>query len=366
MWLYGVAAGSVVLLGLTFGGLWDHFHQSSPERLQLPVSKQEVTVAKPQPPPAETPQAPQTPSKPEQVREPHKEVVQSPQEQPSQQQAKAPPAESAEDIARKAEERKQAAAQQVTDLLTRAQQQRAAQRLIAPKGNNALETYREVLRITPDHAQARASIQEIKEQYKQLGDAAQQKSEWAKAQGHYEAALTADPQDEALKTALRQMKQSQKESMTLAGQYETTAQTAVLKEPRPDATVITNLRAATKVTVVGAIGDYLRVQSKKGNPPGYISRQDVTLAQRGPETAKDTQQAALEQPTTKAERQDEITPSTQQADAILKSATPVSKWALSAFIQSENSRVAALAGRLDSTQRAALESFGRQGVQAMN
>lgn len=242
-------------------------------------------VAKPQQPQAGTQQAAQTSSTAEPVQEQHKEAAQSrPQEQAPQQQAKIPPAESTEESRRNAEEHKQAEkAQQVTDLLTRAHQQKAAQRLIAPKGNNALETYREVLRIAPDHTEAKAGLQEIKEQSKQLGEAAEQQGEWAKAQGHYEAALAADPQDTALKTALQQVKQAQKESATLAGRYETTAPTPVLKEPRPDAAVIRNLPSATKVTVVGAVGDYMRVQSKKGNPPGYIARQAVTRSHKEPE-----------------------------------------------------------------------------------
>jgi serine/threonine-protein kinase len=296
-WLYGVGAISVVLLGLVFGGLWDHVRQPPIEKPQPSVTKQEEVVTKSKPPPVET-QALQPSPPSDQTREQPREATQSrPQEPPSQQQAKVPPPESAEDLARKAEERRQAVAQQVADLLAQAQKQKAAQRLIAPKGNNALETYREVLRITPDHAEATSGLQEIKDQSRQLGAAAEQRGEWAKAQGHYEGALKIDPQDEALKTALQQVKQMQKESATLAGRYETTASTPVLKEPRPDATVITNLPVATKVTVVGAIGDYLRVQSKKGNPPGYIARQDVTRAQREPEPSKElVQQAVLEKP----------------------------------------------------------------------
>ena len=80
-----------------------------------------------------------------------------------------------------------------------------------------------MLRITPEHAEAVAGLQEIKEQSKQLGETAEQRGEWTKAQGYYEAALKIDPQDEALKTALRKGKQTQKESVALAGRYETTS-----------------------------------------------------------------------------------------------------------------------------------------------
>lgn len=217
-----------------------------------------------------------------------------------------------------------------------------------------------MLRIAPDDAEAAAGLQAIKEQSKQLGEVAEQRGEWAKAQGHYEGALNIDPQDEALKTALQQVKQAQKESATLAGRYETTTSTPVLKEPRPDAAVITTLPSATKVTVVGAVGDYLRVQSKKGNPPGYIARQDIARTQGG------EQQAAVEKSVPEVDQQGEVSPFTREADAILRSVVPISKSAQSAFVISERSRVATLVGRLDSTQRTTLDSSGRQGVQAMH
>lgn len=297
LWRYGAAAGSLLLLGLVLGGLWDHFRQPIEE--MQPQSTEEQRVTEQLPPqlattapevqsPAKEKEAepvPQTAATREQEQEQLKVTAKPlPQEQQLQEQAKAQPVESAEDVQRKAEERKQVETdQRVTDLLARAQKQRAAQRLIAPKGNNALETYREVLRITPDHEEAQASIQEIKAQAKQLGEAAEQRGEWTKAQGHYEAALKIDSQDEALRATLQRVKQAQKESATFAGRYETITQTPVLKEPRSDATVLTTLPPAAKVTVVGAVGEYLRVESKKGNPPGYIARQAVMRFHKEPE-----------------------------------------------------------------------------------
>ena len=68
----------------------------------------------------------------------------------------------------------------VTELLGRARQQMVANRLTMPTGDNALETYREILRLAPNQAEAVAGIQRIKAQYVQWAEAAEQRGEWAK------------------------------------------------------------------------------------------------------------------------------------------------------------------------------------------
>lgn len=268
---YGAVAGSLLVLGVVIGGLWERFQPPVEEARQQFTKGQESTGTLTPPPIEEARQTP--PAKPEGTQPPS-------HDQQPQQQAKVPPPEPAEALQRKAEERQQAeVTQRVVELLERADKQKGAKRLTTPAGDNALETYQEVLQLVPQHAEALAGLNELKGQYRQWAEAAQQKGEWTKAEGYYEAALKVDPQDTTLQTALQQVKASRQQAEAIAGWYQTTTSTPVRKEPQPTAPLISTLSPNTKVNVVGIIGDYLKVQSRKGNPPGYIARKDVTPAQ---------------------------------------------------------------------------------------
>ena len=61
------------------------------------------------------------------------------------------------------------------------------------------------------------------------------------------------------------------------GTYNTTADVAVREGPGPHYKAVARIVKDTHVTVVGAEGDWLKVQSKRGNPPGYI---DSRFAER--------------------------------------------------------------------------------------
>jgi len=97
--------------------------------------------------------------------------------------------------------------QRLVELLAQARQQLAAGLLTTPRGGNALETYREILRLVPGHEEALEGIRELKGRYVQWAEAAKQRGEWAQAQVHYEKALSIDHQDEALKAKLREIKE---------------------------------------------------------------------------------------------------------------------------------------------------------------
>lgn len=73
---------------------------------------------------------------------------------------------------------------------------------------------------------------------------------------------------------LQEQKQGS-ESTLAPGQYKVIRATAVLKEPDRNATVIARLRVKQKVKVVGVAGDYVRVVSTHGRPPGYVYRNDI-------------------------------------------------------------------------------------------
>ena len=61
------------------------------------------------------------------------------------------------------------------------------------------------------------------------------------------------------------------------GTYETTRSTPVFESPSDSANVVANIPGGVRVNIVSAKGEWLEVHSKRGNPPGFIRRQDVTL-----------------------------------------------------------------------------------------
>ena len=64
------------------------------------------------------------------------------------------------------------------------------------------------------------------------------------------------------------------------GVYETVRATTVHEEPSGSARVLTQIARATRVTVVRAVGEWLEVRSKHGNPPGFIRAGDAMFVSR--------------------------------------------------------------------------------------
>ena len=58
----------------------------------------------------------------------------------------------------------------------------------------------------------------------------------------------------------------------IKGTYMTTADINVRKGPGLSYEIVAKIPKDTKIQVVGAEGEWLKVQSKRGNPPGYIEK----------------------------------------------------------------------------------------------
>ena len=69
--------------------------------------------------------------------------------------------------------------------------------------------------------------------------------------------------------------QSNKTSSFVPGAYTTLADTYLRKGPGLHYEVVTKIPKGIRVHVVAAEGDWLRVESKHGKPPGYIERRYV-------------------------------------------------------------------------------------------
>ena len=103
--------------------------------------------------------------------------------------------------------------QQLEVLFLRAEEQVRAQRLTTPKGNNALETYREILQLKPEHKEALDGIQQLKTQYVQLAEKVKRQGEWEKADDYYEKALSIDPQDIVLQKLRQETAEEKKQAV---------------------------------------------------------------------------------------------------------------------------------------------------------
>jgi hypothetical protein len=65
-----------------------------------------------------------------------------------------------------------------------------------------------------------------------------------------------------------------------AGTYRVTTPTPLRSEPYDDASVVTELKRGIRISVVGAVGEYLEVRSKKGRDPGYVLKDHAVLVQK--------------------------------------------------------------------------------------
>ncbi|MGH7835522.1 MAG: SH3 domain-containing protein [Candidatus Binatia bacterium] len=57
--------------------------------------------------------------------------------------------------------------------------------------------------------------------------------------------------------------------------YVTTSNVQLRSGPGPEYSVLTEIQSGTKVNVAGREGEWLKIVSKKGNPPGYINQRDA-------------------------------------------------------------------------------------------
>ena len=64
------------------------------------------------------------------------------------------------------------------------------------------------------------------------------------------------------------------------GIYQTLRSTPVYEAPSNSSRVLTQVERATRVTVIGSVGDWLEVRSRYGNPPGFIRADDAMFVAR--------------------------------------------------------------------------------------
>jgi hypothetical protein len=103
----------------------------------------------------------------------------------------------------------------------------------------------------------------------------------------------------------------EKEDLSVAGVYEAITATTVLSEPKSNASVVARLNPHTKVTVIAGVGEYVKVESRKGNAPGYVARQALAPAQREAVTTGESSVSSFSASGVSQERADTILTSTR-------------------------------------------------------
>lgn len=66
------------------------------------------------------------------------------------------------------------------------------------------------------------------------------------------------------------------------GVYQTLRSTTLFESPSASSRVVANIPNGVRVNVVGSTGDWLEVHSRRGNPPGFIRRNDAQFIEGGP------------------------------------------------------------------------------------
>lgn len=95
--------------------------------------------------------------------------------------------------------------EKISSLLAEAQRQIGQKRLTTPADDNALDSYRQILDLSPGHPEAQAGLNNIKDLYGQWAEEAAEAENWRRARTFYERALAIDPDDETLKSALENL-----------------------------------------------------------------------------------------------------------------------------------------------------------------
>jgi tetratricopeptide (TPR) repeat protein len=94
---------------------------------------------------------------------------------------------------------------EIATLLAQAKQQIASLKLTTPKGDNAYESYTNILKIAPNHPGAVNGLQRIRDYYVNWGLRAENQQQLSLAATYYKRALNIFPDDSAIRTALHRV-----------------------------------------------------------------------------------------------------------------------------------------------------------------
>ncbi|MEZ5594729.1 MAG: hypothetical protein R3F53_30270 [Gammaproteobacteria bacterium] len=121
--------------------------------------------------------------------------------------------------------------QKIAELLATAEAHLAKLNLTTPKGNNAYDTFREVLKLDPDNSAARKGLQTIVNRYRSWAVSQRDQGKFSRSLNNIDKALRVDPDNREL-LALRQAVQDQQAAAEAA--RKASAQQAPKPAPETD------------------------------------------------------------------------------------------------------------------------------------
>ncbi len=101
----------------------------------------------------------------------------------------------------------------ITDLVNKAKAALTAMRLTKPAGDNALEYYRALAELDPEHADIRTGIESIVRRYIELAEKSQRRGNFAKAAAYLDRAEDVEPWSDALGAAREQLAAAEAEHL---------------------------------------------------------------------------------------------------------------------------------------------------------
>jgi hypothetical protein len=104
-----------------------------------------------------------------------------------------------------------ATGERIEALLAQAKERISKNRYPRPRGQSALDSYRQILSIDPNNTQARNGIRSIKSSFARWAGAARARGQLAKAQRQLETAVAIDPNDQALRAQLRTVREQRQQ-----------------------------------------------------------------------------------------------------------------------------------------------------------
>ncbi|MGH8525180.1 MAG: lamin tail domain-containing protein, partial [Gammaproteobacteria bacterium] len=155
--------------------------------------------------------------------------------------------------------------ERVAELLSQAERQLAAKQLTTPPGDAALESYRQVLQLVPEHEVAQKGIEGITGQYQAWARRDHRRGDWDRAEAHLKTALAIAPGDPSLQAALGAIEEARSRSDERARRLASENE-AIRQEREKETSGVVQAPAERGEVTLGARVQQLITRSEEKNP----------------------------------------------------------------------------------------------------
>jgi hypothetical protein len=208
-------------------------------------------------------------------------------------------------------------AQHLAALLQIAEWRMTAKNFTLPKGQSALEIYREILTLVPNHEEAHEGIARIKDHYKTEAETAKISQDWDRARVNLEKAREIDPRDQGLVEAMAELLQAKLKAETEAiarrdVEQRATDQKALRERMQREAE---RKQEASRRAAKRKAAEAGELTAKHPVPEKALKRQAKPRVAQGT-ARKETKRATVSATSSNAQRQPPEAPAREDAPAI--------------------------------------------------